>query len=244
MSKKSYIYLSVILIPLLISACVFSVVRGSGEISSEMREVQNFDRVELSGVGTLYIAQGDEETLRIEAEDNVLPKIETRVRDNILEIGFGDRDWSKIVQPTEPIKFFLTVKEIEGLSISGAGKVIAESIESTSLDINSSGAGDIAIDHLETKDLSVSLSGAGNCVLGGEVVNQSISISGAGNYQARDLQSQVTSIAVSGMGSVEVWAEDTLDIAISGAGSVKYYGRPSISQDISGAGDIQSLGER
>ncbi len=244
MAKKNYIYLTVILIPLIISACVFTIVSGSGELTSETREVHDFERVELSGVGTLYLTQGAEENLRIEAEDNVLPKIETRVRGNTLEIGFGDRDWSNIIQPTKPIKYFLTVKNIDSVSISGAGKVVAESLETTELALNSSGAGDIEIDHLAAKSLNVSLSGAGNCELAGEVSNQVISISGAGNYQASDLQSQVTSVAVSGMGSVDLWVEDALDVAISGAGSVKYYGRPTITQDISGAGDVTSLGER
>src|SRR5262249_24541080 len=49
------------------------VVRGSGNVKSESRDVRDFDRVGVSGVGTLTITQGSTESLTIQAEDNLLP---------------------------------------------------------------------------------------------------------------------------------------------------------------------------
>jgi len=244
MKDKRLILITVFIIPILISACMFSVIRGSGVMTSETRQVNDFERVDLSGVGTIYITQGNEETLTIEAENNILTEIESTVRNGTLTIGFGDQNWPDIVQPTEPIKYYLTLKELTGLNISGAGRVEIDDLDTTQLDINSSGAGDIEINELIAKDLNVVLSGAGSCkIIGGEVTDQNITISGAGNHKASDLQSQVTNVSVSGMGSVEVWVLDALDVGISGAGNVEYYGSPSVSQDISGAGRVESLGD-
>jgi len=243
MNRKT-ILLTILVIPVLISACVFTVVRGSGDVVSETREVSNFDKVELSGVGTIYITQGDEEALEIEAEDNLLRYIKSSVRGSTLVIGFEDDQWTQVIQPTEPIKYFLTLKDITKIELSGAGRVIAEQIETTELRIVSSGAGDIQIDNLSADDLIVDLSGAGNCEIGGQVTDQQITISGAGNYSAESLETEATSIQVSGMGSSEVWANDALNIEISGAGNVKYYGSPHVSQEISGVGNIRRIGER
>lgn len=243
MNRKT-ILLTILVIPLLMSACVFTVVRGSGEIVSETREVSDFNKVELNGVGTLYITQGDKETLEIEAEDNLLPYIESVVRGNTLFIGFEDDKWTQVVQPTEPIKYYLTLKEISKIELSGAGRIVSERLETTELRITSSGAGDIEIDEITAEELVVTLSGAGNCEIGGQVIDQRITISGAGNYSAESLESAATLIQVSGMGTSKVWATEDLDIEISGAGNVRYYGNPHVTQEISGAGNIRSLGDR
>lgn len=242
--NRKIILLTILVTPLLISACVFTVLRGSGEIKSEIREVSHFDKIELSSVGTLYITQGEEETLKIEAEDNLLHHIESNVRGNTLVLGFDSDKWTQVIQPTKPVKYYLTLKDISKIELSGAGRVIAGQIETTELRITSSGAGDIQIEDITAEDLIVDLSGAGNCDIGGEVTTQRITISGAGNYAAESLETEITSIQVSGMGSSEVWAKDTLNINISGAGNVKYYGNPHVSQEISGVGNIRKLGER
>ena len=241
MNKKFYVFLPVIMVPILSLACVFTVLKGSGNVITESRQAIGFDRVVLNGIGTLYITQGDEESLEIEAEDNILPKIDTSVRDGTLWIEFKERNWSDIVRPTRPIKYFLSLKELTTIELSGAGRVISDNIETGYLEISSSGVGDIDIDSLNAKGLEVVLSGAGNCKIAGEVTNQSIEISGAGSYKADGLKSQVASVMVSGMGNIEVWVLDALDILISGAGTVKYYGNPNLTQEVSGAGSIRSM---
>ncbi len=223
------------------SAC--NIVRGSGDVVTVKREVSNFDKVSLSGVGTLYITVGDEESLKIEAEDNVLPYIETRVWGSTLNIGFKDQRLNTAVQPTRQIRYYLTVTDLESLDLSGAGHIEVDNINTSEMQISTSGAGKIEIEKLTAKVLTMEISGTGNCRINeGQVDEQSLQISGAGEYQAQNLQSQIADIEISGLGSARVWVEESLMVEISGTGSVNYYGRPSISQDVSGAGTIQSLG--
>jgi hypothetical protein len=65
----------------------FGGVRGSGRVEEEERLVRGFTGVELATFGDLDIRLGDEEGLRIEAEDNLLPYFETEVRNGILKIS-------------------------------------------------------------------------------------------------------------------------------------------------------------
>ena len=60
---------------------------GSGNVTSESRDVSGFDEVELRGVGNLSIRQTGSESLSVEAEEDVLPKIRTEVVNNRLIIG-------------------------------------------------------------------------------------------------------------------------------------------------------------
>ena len=240
--NKNITQITVLLLAvLLLSACTY--VRGSGNVVSQDRPVDDFDRVTLSGVGTLYISQGEEVSLTIEAESNIQPLLEAEVRGNTLEIGM--KDWRHAIHPTMPIRYYLIVTNLEGLELSGAGRIDTDEIQTNSLDITTSGAGDIEIDALSAERVNVVLSGAGSCrIEDGQVDDQNITISGAGGYRALDLESQNTSINVSGFGGAKLWVEESLDVIISGAGSVEYFGRPSLSQTISGAGQINGLGER
>jgi len=227
----------------ILSAC--TIVRGSGDVITVKREVSNFDQVALSGMGTLYISLGEEESLKVEAEDNLLPYIETQVQGGRLNIGIKDARWNIAVQPTQPIRYYLTVKDLSVLELSGAGNIEVTEIETPVMHITASGAGNIEIERLTADSLVTDVSGAGSCrIHAGEVQDQDLSISGAGGYRAENVKSQKVAIEISGMGGAKVWAENSLRVDISGAGSVNYYGQPHISQEISGVGNIQSLGAK
>jgi predicted small secreted protein len=226
---------------ILLSAC--GIVRGSGDVVTVIRDVSDFDQVALSGVGTLFVTVGETESLKIEAEDNLFPYIETRVRGNTLDIGFSRDRWNMAIQPTQPIYYYLTVTDLEGLELSGAGNIEIDELETPQLRVVTSGAGNIEINRLITEQFLVDVSGAGSCrIHDGEVQNQELRISGAGGYRASDFKSQTTAIDISGMGGADVWVEKTLNVTISGAGNVEYFGQPSVSQDVSGLGNINSLG--
>ncbi|MGD8865900.1 MAG: head GIN domain-containing protein [Anaerolineales bacterium] len=211
---------------LMTTACTISVryEEGSGVVVEEARSVSGFDRVSFEGVGKLVVTQGSEESLTIEAEDNILPRIETRVRGRTLEIRFDTDRWENIIRPTRPIRFYLTVTDLESIFLSGLGDIEVQDIESESMD--------------------VTLSGAGSITLSGSVERQDVNVSGAGAYDAGDLESEIADINLSGAGSATVWVTESLDVNITGLGSVRYYGDPELEQSISGLGSIEAMGER
>ena len=73
MNKRTIIPSILLLVALLASGCGFQVVTGSGKIASEARQVGGFTSVSLADIGTLYLSQGPAESVRIEAEDNLIP---------------------------------------------------------------------------------------------------------------------------------------------------------------------------
>lgn len=54
--------------------------RGSGTMKTETRQVSDFRAVEISYPAEVVISQGTSESLKIEADDNVLPGLQTRVQ--------------------------------------------------------------------------------------------------------------------------------------------------------------------
>ena len=83
--KKRLILVLLIASAIIIGACSFSNItigqrslRGSGDVITETRQVSNFTRIELDGSGDVEIVFGNKESITIEAEDNIMPLIETK----------------------------------------------------------------------------------------------------------------------------------------------------------------------
>ena len=215
---------------------------GSGDVITETRAVSGFDQVVLACSGDIILTQGEEESLRIEGEDNIVAKITTEVRNGTLYLEFEESSISFVT--TKGLRFYLTMQDISKLTISGSGDIESAEINTTSLDIVIAGSGDVDIETFSAKRLDVTISGSGDIDMAGEAQNQEINITGSGHYNTRHLQSQAVSITVAGSGDVTVWAEDSLDVKILGSGDIYYFGRPSVSQTILGSGDVISRGDK
>jgi hypothetical protein len=211
-------------------------------VITEERPVSDFNKISFSGLGNLIIEQGDKETLKIEAEDNIVPKILTSVQNQTLKIDYQWNWVSFSFHPNKPINIYVSVKDLQKIEGSGATTIKSQSIKTEKLEIKGSGMtkADISI---ETQQLNSEISGAGDFVLSGKADSQKIEISGAGKYEAKSLLSKNADIQVSGAGQTTVNVQEKLDVKISGAGKVSYIGNPQITQDISGAGKIEKINE-
>lgn len=247
--NKKHIFIFTVLIAtsFTLIACHLSftnVITGSGNVTTETRDVSGFDAVELNGVGRLYIIQGDAESLDIEAEDNIMDELSSDVQGGTLTLGYNDNFWNTTIIPTEEIIYTLTITDLTKLTINGAGDLNIEDLAVSSLDITINGAGEVEIDNLTADNLSIQISGTATIDIAGQVSEQTINIDGAGNYQAGDLQSDSALVSIQGLGGARVWAEEVLTIEIDGGGSVNYYGSPQVSQQINGLGEITHLGDK
>ncbi|MBN1642710.1 MAG: DUF2807 domain-containing protein [Anaerolineae bacterium] len=223
------------------AGCVgLKAVSGSGDPAEETREVSDFRKVELATLGTLYIEVGERETLRIEADDNLLPYLETEVRGDTLKIA--SRDMVGLL-PKEPIYYYLTVRTLDEIVLSGLGSIeVPAPIETPALAVRISGGGSVELEDLRAETFDADLTGLGDLYVDEGVVEaQDVLISGGGNYRARGLESEQATVRVTGLGSATVRVSERLDVTISGGGSVRYIGSPSVTQDVSGLGRVEQV---
>jgi len=216
--------------------------RGSGVMKTETREVQSFHAIEVSYPAEVFISQGTTESLKVEADDNLLPSLQTRVRNGTLEIFYKVED-GKAVRPTKPVKITIVVKNLDEVDFESAGTIEISGIESDSLSVSVSGAGELKLNEITVKDLSVNLSGAGSMSANGTTDRLDVNISGFGDFNGKNMHSKDAHVNISGAGSANVRADDQLDAQISGAGSIDYYGSPEVTRQISGVGGINRAGD-
>lgn len=216
---------------------------GSGRVVTETRKVTDFHAIDIEYPANVLITQGNTESVKVEAEDNVLRGLKTEVRNGKLNI-FYKAESGKHVNPTKMVKITIVVKELDDVQFSSAGELTIDGLKTYELDFSLSGAGKVTIRDIDAKSLSLDMSGAGSMDASGTADNLDLNISGFGSFNGGDLYSQKAEVDISGAGSATVWVDDELDANVSGAGSVGYYGSPSVSKNVSGVGGVNSKGEK
>jgi hypothetical protein len=208
------------------------------QLVSEKRDLSGFSRISLSDIGHLMIEPGDQESVIVETEVDTLPWIITKVNDGTLRIRLKRRAFWPLFRPVGKINYYVTVKELDGVHVSGAGTVTGSRLCAEHMDLHISGTAkarlEVAVDELDS-----SISGAGSLRLAGEATRQKLTISGAGKYLAKELSSREGLITISGTGVAAVDVQDKLDVTIGGCGHVEYRGDPEFREQISGVGRVR-----
>ncbi len=188
---------------------------GNGAISTETRETHSFNRILLLIPAEAEVFCGRNPQIEIKGDENILSIITTEVKNGQLIV---DADTSFTVDDKIKIKI-----EVENL-----------------LEISVPGTCDLNIKNLDNESFIVALSGVGSLRLSGNTDNFKCTVSGAGLVNAKELIAKHTDITLSGAGSAEVYAAQSLNVTISGVGNVSYYGNPeSVTKNIAGLGRVK-----
>lgn len=212
---------------------------GSGNVISETRNVSGFHGLVLANSGDVVVTQGDTESLVVEAEDNILPLVETTVTDGVLKLGFKANEE---VHYTKRLLFKISVKTLDNLMLAGSGNVDAKALKADKFKVMLAGSGNVNVGDLETDALTVDIAGSGGVKLAGKAAKQAVRVMGSGDYEAGALKTGAATVKVVGSGDCELTASETLDITMSGSGDVSYHGNPTVTKHVSGSGDVTALG--
>ncbi len=240
-----------------ITSCTDGVfgIRGDGPIVSQTLELEDLKGVDMNISGNVHLTQSENQEIIIEAQQNIIDNLETNVHNGIVDFDF-DRN----VKKHDGVDIYMSIHTLSHLSLSGSGDINTTAPFSTNeiLTLNLSGSGDFNIEAdaleiysnisgsgdfyiaTETEYLQCGISGSGSYTLVGSATEADYSVSGSGNFSAFELDTDKTSIRVSGSGDARVSANNELDIKISGSGNVWYKGHPDVNSDISGSGDVSN----
>lgn len=195
---------------------------GSGILQEKLLDLNpdHIQEVELNAYGNLTIKKGNENSINIKADDNLIDNIETRIENNKLIIAMKSGAFQFSTSPT----FVLNIP--------------------TSLNLLSvNGSGNATIDELVTDLFTCNIKGSGSVnVLKGTVDRQTIVISGSGDYIAPNLLGSVSNVTIKGSGESIIHAKNALNVSIRGSGECRYYGNPqAITEKIQGSGSLHHI---
>lgn len=220
---------------LLTTSCDLVGVRGSGDVITESREVSGFSEIVLKGSGRARIEVTGEESLTIEAEENLMPLLTSEVEDGVLELGA-----TEAISPTRDIVYTITVSSLEGVTVQGSGALTASGVEAGIFDLTVSGLGDVSLQGLTSDELFIRITGSGDAEVSGSTSHLMLDVRGSGDYIGEQLVSTTADVEVSGSGNATVNVSEDLEATVSGSGNITYLGDPpSADLSISGSGEIE-----
>jgi len=216
-----------------------SVVRGSGMVVEQDRAAWGATIVQLHAPGELRIVQGATEEFWIQAEDNLIGHLRTRVDGRTLriEVEHGIR-----LDPRRPIRYNLVVRDLERVVLTGSGRADVFDLVVPDVEVVVGGSGGVLLHGIRADALYVTLGGSGPVEAWGSVLEQRLTLTGSGRFHGGDLASRFADIEIGGSGSATVRVRDRLDARVTGSGSVLYYGNPQVWRSGSGSGDVRRLG--
>jgi len=213
-------------------------VSGNGTVATETRAINGFTGVETHGSIDLVVTQGNF-NVKVEADQNLLQYIETKVENGHLVVGFRH---GISIREINTAKVYVSAPELNDLETHGSGDISGEGkiSDKNKIAINVSGSGDIAL-HIDCPSVITETHGSGNINIDGETKNISTTVSGSGDVKLAGLKAETVKISIHGSGNTEVFASESLDAEIFGSGDVHYRGEPKISSSIHGSGEVSKL---
>ena len=223
----------IIIVP---GGCWKETVGGSGNVVTEQREVDEFSTLNLKDPGKVNLIQGEHCSVEIRTDDNILQLIHTTVSGKELTIEHQNYN----LKPTT-LEFFVTVRQLNGVSIAGSGDVVGKSrfvVDRFSAGI--SGSGDMRLE-VEAARVESSVTGSGSILLAGSSEFHKAKITGSGEIDAKAMKSRNAQVFITGSGDCMLHCSQVLDAEITGSGDVYYTGRPQVNSRIKGSGEVKGV---
>jgi hypothetical protein len=208
--------------------------KGNGNVKKQDREISSFSAISTSSGLNVYLRQGDKESITVEADENLLDLIVTRVKGDKLVIKTEDP-----VRRAKKLDVYVTFVNVDEISVSSGSDLESRSmLKFETLDISVSSGADATLE-LEADDVTCSVSSGADARLSGTANSFYGKASSGSDLRAADLKTKHCRAKASSGGDVSVYATESIDASASSGGDVNYYGNPTkVNTSNSSGGDV------
>ena len=210
-------------------------IRGNKNVVSEERSIRSdFEIINVQQGINLTISQGNPTSLSVEADENVIDLLITEVKNNELNIYF-----EKNVNQAKARNVYLTTESISKIKASSGASVKSENtIQATSLDLDSSSGSSINI-HANANEINSESSSGSTITIFGKSQTFSAQASSGSSIKAKELKTVNATAKVSSGASIDVNVSDKLTAKASSGGDIDYEGNPSeVDKETSSGGSV------
>jgi hypothetical protein len=200
---------------------------GNGKLVTREVPVSAFSELKASGVYELKLAQGNKESVKIEADENLQDLFQVKNEGNRLVINMKKLE-NKNLKSKNKMRVYVTFKNLKQMDLQMVGNVgTDERLSFDNLAVNNQSVGNVAL-NLKVNKLDLDNQSVGNVTLSGEAQNAVLVHKSVGNLQASDFVVQTINIDNSGIGSAQVNATKELKVKDNMMGKVKNKGAATV----------------
>jgi len=197
-------------------------VKGNGDVIKKKRDItESFNSVEVSQGIDLFIKQGNEISVTVEADENIYDLLITEVKNNVLHIYFENN-----IKKAKSKKVFITVMDLTGIRASSGADVLGEmKITGKTLKLKATSGSDIEME-LDYESLTVSSSSGSDMKLSGSCNDISLNSSSGSDIEAEDLKAKIVKAESSSGSDIIISVSESLTAEASSGSDILYRGSP------------------
>ncbi len=230
--KRTGIILMLIAFTLSIMGCLFA--QG---VEKQIRDVAPFNGVKVGSGITLYLTQGEENKVTVEADGSIINDLVTKTEDGVLRIYIKTKRLLRLKSSPEVYVTYSWLNSIEasaGAEVNGQNTVISDKL------VVETSSGATATLEVECRDLEMYASSGSTIKLTGATLNLIAKASSGSTIKSRDLKSVNARLEASSGSDIQVHVSGELEASASSGAGIQYYGEaiPKLLRQSSG-GDIK-----
>jgi hypothetical protein len=209
-------------------------ITGSGNIVKEVRKLDTFSKVEVKTGIDCEIKQADKFEVIVEADDNVINEIKTRVENGTLIL---ESDFGSYLNATR--KVIVTMPKIDNLeSTSGSTLKSLNILTGTNVALKSSSGSEMNVT-IESDTIYLETSSGSEQNIKGKALKLYASSSSGSSIKADDLLANDVSAQSTSGSSIDVHSIVNLDGKASSGSSINYKGNPKkVNKEESSGGSV------
>jgi hypothetical protein len=199
---------------------------GNGKSSSQTRQLEKFSKIDARGRVKIYLTQGANTQLKINADENLIPLVISEVEDGELKIKLKNR-----IRRGENVELYLTADSgLEEMKFASEATVeTPEGLSGEKLKVESTAGAQARVKLRYKEVVSAAHAGGDLTLLGLSNIATFIFTSG-GNIHAEDFKVEKGIAEGSSGGNATIKVDKELDIEVSSGANLNYSGQAVLNR--------------
>src|SRR5438309_2891521 len=208
--------------------------------ASQDRDVPAFDSIHVASGIRASVSVGPRKPLQVEADEDVLPLVETHVENGTLHIGFKPHTR---LRGTGEVIVTAQTPELHAVATSGGAIVRASLTKADESALTADGGGEIRARGVDARTLVAKASGGSVLQVAGRAENVELNLSGGSHFDGPQLEARDVEVHGSGGAVAELRASGNVRGGLSGGSEMHLRGGARASVATSGGSEV-SVEER
>lgn len=207
--------------------------KGNGVVAEETRKVtEDFTEIAASEGLDVFVTQGKDFKILVEADENVIELIATDIKDGKLRVHTTEN----IGRATKNI--YVSLPEITALeSSSGADLIGQNEIKAEKIELDASSGADLELE-VVAAEIEADASSGADIRISGQTTSLYAEASSGADIKARDLTAKRCNANASSGAGINVNVLESLTADASSGADIKYSGDPEVSSKKSVSGSV------
>jgi len=211
-------------------------VRGDGNVTVEQRTINDsFTAIKATEGLDVYLTQSNEESISVEADNNLQDIIITEVIDGVLKIHT-----KKNIGKSKSKKVMVSFKDVSSIiATSGSDVYSTNTITTENLELETTSGSDMKLS-VNTTTLNCKSTSGSDLKLSGKTIKLIAEATSGSDIKAADLIAESSQVKATSGADITVNTSKELTAKATSGGDIKYLGNPEVvNKSDSSAGSIK-----